>query len=367
MRVDLQNTGVPQTTPDTPQQVVSQTGVYRGEQIRVQDTATSVLDSAKEEITATGSEKAEARKSLSERRIGTDRQLPVQSLEEIKAYLDAMKRGDEQSKLEEFAKAVLQRKGGNPREQARQAFDDPTDQFVALQFALGQAQASGADPDLIADLQDAIDELEEDHGPRIWSGLNSAQAAAAFATTAAEASQFRGTYRDVVLGAEGLAKTLDLLVERHGAQSLPTIVPSLIQALGDDLAALRPSREPEHLQAVLQDLYHLEVAVTVLDGAKELSTALATRHGMAPFDPVALMKETIALTGERWVSASRFNGLADKLGVSDPTARIQFLTGMKNLLRELPVKVFPDPDARQTLINAVQEALDAAIDVEENG
>jgi type III secretion protein W len=367
MRVDLQNTGVPQTTPDTPQQVVSQTGVYRGEQIRVQDTASSILDSAKEEITATGSEKAEARKSLSERRIGTDRQLPVQSLEEIKAYLEGMKRGDEQGKLEEFAKAVLQRKGGNPREQARQAFEDPTDQFVALQYALARAQESGADPDLVADLQDAIEELDEDHGPQIWSGLNSTQAAASYATTAAQASEFRNTYRDVVLGAEGLAKTLDLLVEKHGAQALPAIVPSLIKALGDDLAALRPSREPEHLQAVLQDLYHLEVAVTVLDSARELGATLQNRHGTPAFDPVVLMKETIALTGERWVNGSRFTSLAEKLGVNELPAQINFLTGVKNMIREMPVKVFPDADARQALINAVQDALDAAVEREENG
>lgn len=79
-----------------------------------------------------------------------------------------------------------------------------------------------------------------------------------------------------------------------------------------------------------------------------------------------LMKELVTLTGEKWVSASRFTGLADRWGVQDPTLRVTFLAGVKDILREMPIQVFEDPDVRQSILNAAQEALDAAIDDEES-
>jgi type III secretion protein W len=78
-----------------------------------------------------------------------------------------------------------------------------------------------------------------------------------------------------------------------------------------------------------------------------------------------LMKDLINITGEKWVSAARFSAMADRWELSEPQARITFLTGVKALLRDMPVKVFQDADQRQSIISAAQEALDSAIDLEE--
>jgi len=78
-----------------------------------------------------------------------------------------------------------------------------------------------------------------------------------------------------------------------------------------------------------------------------------------------LMKELVNITGEKWVSPTRFSVLADRWELHDLQARIVFLTGVRTLLRDLPVKVFPDADVRQAILNAAQEALDQAIDLEE--
>lgn len=86
---------------------------------------------------------------------------------------------------------------------------------------------------------------------------------------------------------------------------------------------------------------------------------------MSALAGTALAIELVNLTAQRWIGAQTITGLADKFELRDVTLRIQFLTGVKTILRELPVKIFEDPDARQTLLNAAQEALDAAIDEEE--
>ena len=78
-----------------------------------------------------------------------------------------------------------------------------------------------------------------------------------------------------------------------------------------------------------------------------------------------LMKELVAITGEKWVSASRFSAIADRFGVSQTQDRIVFLTGIKALMRDIPVQVFPDMDARQAILNAAQDALDHAIEQED--
>ncbi len=80
-----------------------------------------------------------------------------------------------------------------------------------------------------------------------------------------------------------------------------------------------------------------------------------------------LMRTLVALTGEKWVNPSRFQSLADTWSQGDAAARVAFLTGVRNLVREIPVKVFSDLEARQSLLNAAQEALDVAIEMEEEG
>ena len=78
-----------------------------------------------------------------------------------------------------------------------------------------------------------------------------------------------------------------------------------------------------------------------------------------------LMKDLVAITGEKWVSASRFTAIVDRFGIRNTQNRILFLTGIKSLMRDIPVQVFPTMDARQAILHAAQEALDHAIERED--
>ncbi|HYC37712.1 MAG TPA: type III secretion system gatekeeper subunit SctW [Usitatibacter sp.] len=256
----------------------AQTGAWKGESLHVMDTSKSVLQDAAEEITMAGSDKADS-KRLQERKAGPAGGLELQKLEEVMKYLESMHQKDGKEKLQDTAQRILQgrREGASPREEARRSFEDVTEQFAALTFAAHKGAAEGADPARLEAIHDALAEMQDDFGPQIRSGLAAAAGAREFATDAAGADRFRGTYRDVVLGEADLGKTFDALVTRHGLADFPRIVPALIKSLGEDLSAVRPSREPERLQAILQDLYNLEVAVTIHDQAKELAATLERR------------------------------------------------------------------------------------------
>ena len=187
---------------------------------------------------------------------------------------------------------------------------------------------------------------------------------AAAATFPTWVEQFQATYRDIVLGEASLARTLDLALQRFGSQDVGRGLKSLIGALGQDLAATRPSTDASRLQSLLTDMYHLEVAATVLESCGELSDKLAGQ-GEKPLDSSKLMRDMVGLTGEKWVSESRFTKLAQDHGVQTPTGAIAFLNGTRGMLRDLPVQIYADADTRQNLMNALQGALDTAIDAEE--
>lgn len=342
------------------------TGSFRGEQVQVKDEL-SVLTDAAEEISLHHSEKAESKRH-SERKIEAEGQVMVMQIEEINAYLEACQGFQDPAKLAHLSKRMLQAGGESPREVARQQTRDPAQQFALLQYALHQGTREGASQEVLERLQDALADLEADHGPQIRAGLNTIGAAAEWGDNEADIASFQAAYRDVVLGDNNLAATLKLVLERLSGpdgEDFGRGLQGLIKALGADLSAARPSTEPSRLQALVQDLYQLEVVATALDGARELSAQVTARHGTGGFKPFELMKELVAVTGEKWVGASRFTGLADRLGVFDVGARITMLTGVKALLRELPPKVFADADVRQSILNAAQEALDEAIDREE--
>lgn len=261
----------------------SATGSWKGELAQVMDSATSVLADAAEEITMSHSEKAES-KRLEERKVSDKSSLEVERIEEIMKYLEQMQGGGDgkvKEKLEETAQRILQpkRDGPGPREEARRSFEDVTEQFMALSYAARRGEELGADPARMDAIHEAILDMGEDFGPRIQAGIAAAAGARELGASGDAAGTFRGTYRDVVLGESDLGKTFDALLERHGLEDFPRVVPALIKSLGEDLGAVRPSREPERMQAILQDLYNLEVAVTILNSAQALAASMQRAQG----------------------------------------------------------------------------------------
>ena len=340
----------------------SAVGQFAGQQVQVDD-ANSVLSDAAEEISLHHSEKAET-KHTSERKKEATRPLELMSPEAIMAYMEAAQAYEDPEELVQLAKRMLSGQG-DPAAQAKKAFGEPTQQFMALQYALQQGEREGARAEVLDALREALDDLEMEHGPRMRADVNTIGAAGQGAQGQAEVAQFQSTYRDVVLGNPSLAGTLKLALERFGEGDFAAGLARLTQALGQDLAAARPSADPTRLQNLVQDLYHLGVAATVLDASRELHARIGEQHGPLKGTPVALMQDLVGISAEKWVSGARFTSLAEKFGATGVEAQIHFLTGLKVLMRDMPVKVFVDGDQRQTIFQAVQDALDAAIDKED--
>lgn len=348
----------------------SQDGVWRGANVQVTATPDDLLTDAAEEITFGHSEHVESHK-LEEREIEEEPPLELPRLDEILTYLESSGKDDQQEKLKQFLEALKrnaqQNNGTSPREESRRQFGNETEQFLALSYAAQSLQQEGGNDALLAQVRESLQELHEDAGSRIRANLNTIQTAAQFgAGDADRIAAFQAAYHDAVLGGQNLGEMLKGALERFGTDDYRAAVKSLIRALGDDLASLRgTSVQPTRLNAVLQDLYQMEVLATMLDGCQALSSRMNTKHGLPAPAAGTLLQDLVAASGERWNNASRFNAIADKHGAHEPAARIEFLSQLKQLVRNLPIKVFADIDSRSNVLDAAQGALDDAIALEE--
>lgn len=338
------------------------TGTLLGQQVVVVSDEMLSLTDAAEELSLHMSEKAE-HKHHSERKVKCDHPMELMELDEILDSLENGKDGEVQAKLDALVEKLME-SGSSPRQAASDAFGDVTQQYLALQYALRKGQQANAPAELLESTRDALIDLELESGPRIRAGLNALSSAATFAPDAQGVHEFLGTYRDMVLGESTLGNTLKMALETFGGKNVARGLESLIAALGQDLAATRPSTEPARLQALTHDLYQLQIAVTVLEGGNQLAATLLNKN-LARIEPERLMRDLVGVTGESWTSEARFASMARQHGAESPDGRVAFLSGAKVMLRDLPVPVFPNAEARQGHLDALQEALDIAIDEEE--
>lgn len=365
-------------------------GSYGGHSVQV-DEVDSLLSDAAEEISMHHSEKAESKHS-SQRKKEAALTQEMMSVEAILAYMEETEQQDGQEQLAQLARRVLSRQGAAPGQAARggardagapqtsrrtrsrsegdasdevkKAYGNPTQRILALQYILQTGEREEAPEEVLEDLRDALDDLEMEHGAAARADINTIGAAAQGGRDTL--ADFQSTYRDVVLGENSLAATLQLALERFGEGDFTSGLARLTQALGQDLAAARPSTEPARLQSLVQDLYHLGVASTVLDGCRELHARLGDQHGPLAGTPVQLMQQLVGISAEKWITGSRFSALSQDFGAQAVQLQILFLTGVKALLRDMPPQIFADADQRHTAFQAVQDALDTAIDREES-
>ncbi len=269
---------------------------------------------------------------------------------------------------DELARAILK----NPdriRQLTEESDGDATAQFLLLLEAADAIEAGGEGSDaVLAAVREVVEELFAERGDRILADINTVDAYSKLSPE--QARQFRTVYHDAAIGAESLGGVLTHLVglvkESDSGASFVEVHRSMIAALGLDMASVRPSTDRTKLQSLISDLYHLEVIGTTLDGCSGLAGEIEQRHGVPRFSSSQLATDLIGLAGERWVDADHFKRLADRYKTMEPpAAMVDFLTGARDLVKELPVKVFTAPESRQSLIDAAQDAVDYSIDREE--
>lgn len=344
-------------------------GNFRGERVTLMPNPTAQLQEAAEELTFLRSESVAKR--LAQRRQAGDRAIGSFALDQARKYLEQVPDLERNQKLADYAKSVLAAAEiPGPQELRQSAADfssDPTHQFLALSFALGQAVSHNAQPALIAALEDAIESLREERGPAIQAGLNVSIVAQRHSGEELGSTQdLRDLYRDVVLDCEEINDAFQRIVKGHPGRTFDEAVRFLLNALGADLAAASQSVSRTRLRQIVNDMHQLKSLNSVHQQCRELM--LRTENYGGDSGPLAsrnLMSELLSAKNCAWQGADAFNSLPEKMGVHGEEGAIYLLQGFKDLVRSMPLKAFGDDlSQRDRVLISVQQALDLAIDNE---
>lgn len=261
----------------------------QGQRFDVAQNASSVLvksnsdmSDSMEELSVSIAEKMEEK--LKEIHAGRKASVMLASVSQVQDFMEHMRKSTSMQQLEALAKRVLSQ-GGSPGQMLKmvkeQFKEDSASQYMALQFIASYAKDSGASADKQEMLQEAINILEEDHGDAIFAVVNAAEAGHAYGANEAQVQQFVTGYKEVVLDKNSLSDILGTVLslitpkeEASTQEAAPTekqyqgVIDHLIKAVGNDINALRPSRDPEKLHVVLKDLQLLHVLNSVLDNCR---------------------------------------------------------------------------------------------------
>ncbi len=334
-----------------------------GEQVQVKD-AQSILSDAREEMTFVMASRIETR-SMGQRQIGGAGGARRLRAEQINDYLKATHLlQDSDDRAEVLRRMQTSRR---PRDAAARESRTPAHQFVLLQMALDDAVGRDMPAAVQLALQDALDELDQLAGSQIQAGLNSAQSAAGFEPTAQGVQNFQQAYADIVLGEPTFAQTFEVVLQRlSGARGddFERGLQALLHALGADLSATQSSCDPRRLNALVKDVHEMQIASTVLLDCRNLSQDVIQRLGI-PLDPLELMKVLVSLTSERWVQPGRLVEMAARFRVAGLPERLWFHRCTRKVLRDMPVRVFPDAEARNNILGSAQSAYDETVAEEE--
>lgn len=344
-------------------------GEFKGQKVGQQKDAASMVQDAAEEMTFQASEKVE--KKLGKRRAAA-KGLRTTAMEKAEFYIKKLKDMDKPEQMNKFMESLKRMgKNMNPqqlRQEVGKFFKDVSQQYAALAYA---KEMLGDDPEmagLTEALQEAMDQAMEESGPEIRAGFNVTDDAMEFSAQGLkDTQQLRDFYRDTVLQYEGFHETYNEILENYGEAEFGKALDFLIKAVGSELQSKGPSVTHVELKRIIDDLYSLEMLGNIHRNCDELLGKIRKAYRLAlKMNTKAFMNRLMGLKSERWLRMDHVTKLVAQLGCDPIEAQIYFLREMGGMIKELPLKIFEeDMEKREKLIDVTQEALDDAIDREE--
>ena len=368
---DVHNPATTPLTPNTTAQpsgrAASVNGNYQGQRVALVADPVAMLEDSAEELSFVHSEKVE--KKLAKRKMGKSG-LKSFAMKQAEHYLRQVHDLEKNKKLEAFAKQVAEmHKSTSPKqlqELAAKSYPDVSHQFLALSYARDFLRKKGSGSGLIANLDNALTQLEAQHGPEIHAGINvSPSAEAAAAQGVGEVQELRDLYRDVVLDYKSITQAYNKVVKDHGKQKFMDTVGFLLDGLATEVETDNRSLPKPHLKAIMDDMYQLKLLGSMYHQCGGLMDKVHSNyHSALKHDGQALLQQILELKEKGWYSDQLVADIAEKLDINQVHAKIYFFKGLKDLIRLIPYKAFGDENKRAELTESVQQALDKAINQE---
>lgn len=335
-------------------------GNFAGQAIQVTDAVSLVADSA-EEAGFAMSEREEMR--LSERKLkpgGPD----LDRLEQVQKYFELMDKQGRKDQLEKFTRALSGKKGQSPGDVLKEAlkfFKDPADAYAALAYA-GKALGQPLDKGTFAEAMDRLEDLE---GNGIHTRLVAGVTALEFSGLG-DGDGLKDLYARTVMDLGSPNQVYERILKDYGMERFEEALDFLTRTLGKDMAATTASTDKVQLSLISRDLGVVRQLYGLNAQCCDLHKKLGNIcKGTIPLSVPQLVQEVLKLRDARFIGAFDIESIAGKAGFETIEERIRFFQDFSIMARNLSETLFADDNARLALIEAVQNALDDAIGVEE--
>jgi type III secretion protein W len=342
-------------------------GQMRGDDVVEKKDAMAELQDASEELTMQHGE--EASKKLHERKIESRASLTTTAVEHAEMYMERMQEAENMDKATAFM-ANLKKMSHPSRDEVlgevRKFFKEPGEQDAALGFAEELLHGQGGQEELIGTLRDARRFLAGGEGTDRPAGVvgprEGEQELQLDEATRQELAQF---HQEQLGDFGNVAEAYKSLIDRYGESHFQDALSFLIRSTGANMQEGGLNVSGEKMKSMVDDLFHVQVLGNLQSSLGQLSERMEKQFNVKlTMSPTAMMKGVLALTQNAYCRGDQVGAIAKEAGLNKPEAEIFFLTALKEHLRLLPLKVYPNPENRAKLIDAAQEALDTAISKE---
>lgn len=287
--------------------------------------------------------------------------------ERLKLYLELMRQAGKTEEMHQMADRLrASRTKSDVARQVRERFPDPSDAYAALEYALETLESEGASPESLQAVRDARDELLAEEGPAVRAGMQAMLSAQGYGDLDA-GDALRGLYRNAVCDFPGVNEMFGHILEKYGPGKFDQALDFLTRTLGADLAADAPSMEKKHLESVNANLGLVRQIQSAHALCEKVMDRWHTAHGIenCSLDARTLLGRVLTLRGEIFLSAAHFDRIAAEAGPPDIEREVLFLQDLMQMVRSLPSQLFDGNSGHMKVLDAVQDAVDAAIERED--
>lgn len=337
-------------------------GTFMGHTVSVQSSPASLLADAAEELGFSVDRTKDYELSRRKERESSDVGKKI-----IERYQQMMQQAGKKEQLEECVKNL---KTLHERESMHKAlaesFSDATDAWAALQAAI---ESFDNDPSVTdaqkAELKALADDFYETNGTAIKLGLQGALTGADFPDIGTS-DETRDFYRQTV-GEFSSVNEVFADIKREYGENIDRAMDFLFAALSSDIASDTPSMEITHLENVHAKLELVRLTQSAFKLCDEMMGRWENVHGQkhSPLKSMELLGDIVELRGKNYLGAIAIEKIAAKAKAPDPEYQVLFLQELLSTVRKFPVELFDDIAGRGTVMDAVQAAVDKAIDRED--
>lgn len=288
--------------------------------------------------------------------------------ERVKLYQELMHEAGKSEQLNSLRDSLRSRADSRRAlDKAREYFPDPSDAWAALRQMQEELLREGADKALLDDVTAALGDMEAQEGPAIRAGIQGALASAGFGELGGS-DAMRDFYRQTVCEFSSVNEVFAHIVDKYGVD-FDKAMDFLFSALSADMAADTPSMGMRHLESVHDSLGKVRLTQSAYRLCETMMDRWANVHGVKPqkgrLTAMELLGDIVGLRDKRFIGAVQIEGILAKAGAPDIEREVLFLQELLSTARKFPVALFDDEQGRMKVLDAVQEAVDRAVERED--